>query len=68
MRNNRHIPFIEYFKAFNSFLFIILGGVIILHSLFSVPTVPAVLAGGSFLGFGIYRIRFVIRYIKGLRT
>ena len=56
------------FKAINSALFVVIGIVIIVRS----ATMAAglhiwlpLLVGISFIAFGIYRIRFVLNYVRG---
>jgi hypothetical protein len=55
-------------KAINSGLFIVIGIIIIIRSTNLSAGIHiwfALLTGISFIAFGIYRIRFVLRYLRG---
>ncbi|MGB9736159.1 MAG: hypothetical protein ACP5JP_08015 [bacterium] len=54
-------------KAMNSGLFIVIGVIIVIRTVDLMTDLYALfplLVGISFIGFGIYRIRFVVKYIR----
>ena len=56
------------FKAINSVLFVVIGIVIIIRSAamdVGIHIWLPLLVGISFIAFGIYRIRFVLTYLRG---
>ncbi len=55
-------------KAINSGLFVVIGIIIIIRSTnlsAGIHIWLPLLVGMSFIAFGIYRIRFVLRYLRG---
>lgn len=48
----------------NTILFVVVGGVILYRSALGGLTVLAVIVGGGFMAFGVYRLRWVWRYGK----
>ncbi len=54
-------------RAINSVLFVVFGIIIVLRSINLSAGIHiwfALLVGISFIAFGIYRIRFVLRYLR----
>lgn len=49
----------DYFQIVNSWLFAIIGGVILVRTWAAGGQVPAYVMGGAFLAYGIYRIRLI---------
>ncbi len=57
-------------RTINSGLFVVLGATIVIRSMHLSVGIHAwlpVLVGVSFVGFGIYRLGFVLRYLRGRR-
>ncbi|MCL4558242.1 MAG: hypothetical protein M1491_06385 [Deltaproteobacteria bacterium] len=55
-------------RTINSGLFVLLGIIIVIRSIrlsAGIHLWLPVLVGASFIGFGIYRLGFVLRYLRG---
>jgi hypothetical protein len=46
----------------NTYLFVLVGGVILIRSALIGLTLLAVIVGGGFIAFGLYRLRWMWRY------
>ena len=55
---------IDYYQIIISVLMIVFGIVILFRSINIGISLPQVLIGGGFLGFGLYRGIFIVRYFK----
>ena len=64
---NSKLTKLDYFQLVNSFLFVGLGVIIILRSMKSETFLLPLIFALVFMGFGIYRLRFFVRYFKGKR-
>ena len=63
----KNLTSLDYYQIITSVLMNVLGGIILLRSLFSGIFILTLLVGGGLLGLGIYRLSFVYRYLKGRR-
>jgi len=54
----------DYYQTAISLLMIVFGIVILFRSINIGISLPQVLIGGGFLGFGLYRGIFIVRYFK----
>lgn len=57
----------DYYQIFTSVLMVMLGAVILFHSLTENVILMPLLVGGGFLALGIYRLNFVVKYFKERR-
>jgi small-conductance mechanosensitive channel len=55
----------DYYQIITSFLMVILGVIILIRSLSGPITPMTLLVGGGFLGLGVYRLNYVVKYFKG---
>lgn len=60
-----HLTRLDYYQIITSVLMTILGGVILIRSFFTGFYILTLLIGGGFLFIGIYRLRFVYKYLTG---
>ncbi len=60
VRNTMEIAF--------SLLFFALGMVILIRSIAETGLILGIFVGGAFLAFGVYRLRFIWRYLRKGRT
>lgn len=58
---------LDWFQIAVSVLMVALGTVILIRSLPLGFLLPALLLGGGFIIFGLYRLSFVVRYVQGRR-
>ena len=61
MRLNK---FSERFKIINTFIMIPLGGIIIYRASKVNTSILIYIVGILFIGFGIYRAKFILKYLK----
>ena len=57
----------DYYQIVTSALMVVLGAVILIRSLAGPITLMTLLVGGGFLALGIYRLNFVVKYIREKR-
>jgi len=58
----------DYYQIITSALMVILGGIILFRSLSQAFMLMPVLVGGGLLALGLYRLNFVVKYLKTRRT
>ncbi len=54
----------DYYQIITSTLMVILGGIILFRSLSQGFMLMPVLVGGGLLALGLYRLNFVVRYLR----
>ena len=57
----------DYYQIVTSVLMVILGAIILIRSVAQSVTMMTLLVGGGFLALGLYRLSFVVKYIKEKR-
>jgi hypothetical protein len=57
----------DYYQIITSTLMVILGGIILFRSLSQGFMLMPVLVGGGFLALGLYRLSFVVKYLRTRR-
>ena len=57
----------DYYQIVTSALMVILGAIILIRSVSGPITVMTLLVGGGFLALGIYRLNFVVKYMREKR-
>lgn len=58
------MSFIDRYKIITSILMVVLGGIITYRSIVNWTNIMIFVFGVSFLGFGLYRLKFVIDYYR----
>lgn len=56
--------FINYFQILTTFLFIILGVIILVRSLLGKPTVPALILSLGFIILGLSRLKYILKFFR----
>lgn len=57
----------DYYQIVTSVLMVVLGGIILIRSVTEKVTLMPLLVGGGFLALGLYRLNFVIKYLREKR-
>ena len=56
--------FMNYFQIFTTILFVILGEVILVRSLWGKPTVPALIVSLGFIILGLSRLKYILKFFR----
>jgi hypothetical protein len=57
----------DYYQIITSTMMVVLGAIILIRSVAGPITLMTLLVGGGFLALGIYRLNFVVKYMREKR-